>query len=99
MKTHGGVDVYFRVFLISALVGVVSFTPRPLYSGEESLPYVLDRRLSGPHDRSRRRGEEKILHIPGLELQPLGRPSRTNSLYRLIYTGSHTKQRHVLKSV
>jgi hypothetical protein len=32
MKTYGGVEVQIHVFLTSALVGVVSFTPRPLYS-------------------------------------------------------------------
>jgi hypothetical protein len=32
MKTFEGVDVYIYVFLTAALiVGVVSFTPRPLY--------------------------------------------------------------------
>jgi hypothetical protein len=32
--------------------------------------YPLDRRLDGPQNQSRRRGEEKILPLPGLELHP-----------------------------
>jgi hypothetical protein len=47
--------------------------------------YPLDRRLGGPQSRSGRRGEEKILTLQGLELRPLGRPSRSQSLYRLRY--------------
>jgi hypothetical protein len=32
--------------------------------------------------------ERKFLILPGLELQPLGRPARKQSLYRLSYPGS-----------
>jgi hypothetical protein len=35
------------------------------------------------------RREEKLLTLPGLELQPLSRPSRSQSLYRLRYPGSY----------
>jgi hypothetical protein len=38
---------------------------------------------------SGRRGELKILTPPGLELQPLGRPARSQSLYRLLYPDSY----------
>jgi hypothetical protein len=38
---------------------VVSFTPRPLYPQGKSPWYPLDRRLSGPQNRSGRGGEEK----------------------------------------
>jgi hypothetical protein len=31
--------------------------------------------------------KRKFLTIPGLELRPLGRPARTQSLYRLHYPG------------
>jgi hypothetical protein len=34
----------------------------------------LDRRLGGPQNLYGRHGEEKILDLSGLELQPLGRP-------------------------
>jgi hypothetical protein len=32
--------------------------------------------------------KRKFLTLPGLELQPLGRPARSLSLYRLRYPGS-----------
>jgi hypothetical protein len=32
--------------------------------------------------------KRKFLTLPGLELQPLGRPARSQSLYRLRYPGS-----------
>jgi hypothetical protein len=44
--------------------------------------------IGGPQSRSGRRGEEKILDPTGFELQPLGRPARRQSLYRLRYPGS-----------
>jgi hypothetical protein len=37
----------------------------------------------------------KFLTLPGLELRPLGRPGRSQSLYRLRYPGS-SLQRHVV---
>jgi hypothetical protein len=44
---------------------VVSFTVLPLYPGGKSPRYPLDRRLGGPHSRSGRFGEEKILDPTG----------------------------------
>jgi hypothetical protein len=35
--------------------------------------------------------ERKFLTLPGLELRPLGRPARSQSLYRLRYPGSKGK--------
>jgi hypothetical protein len=32
--------------------------------------------------------KRKFLNLPGLELRPLGRPARSQSLYRLSYPGS-----------
>jgi hypothetical protein len=32
--------------------------------------------------------DDVVLALPGVELQPLGRPSRSQSLYRLRYPGS-----------
>jgi hypothetical protein len=32
--------------------------------------------------------KRKFLTLPGLELRPLGRPARSQSLYRLRYPGS-----------
>jgi hypothetical protein len=48
--------------------------------------YPLGRRLGGPQSQSERRGE--FLTLPRLELRPLGRPARSQSLYRLRYPGS-----------
>jgi hypothetical protein len=45
MKTYGGMDVLIHVFLTSALVEVVSSTPRSLYPWGKSPLYRLDRRL------------------------------------------------------
>jgi hypothetical protein len=33
--------------------------------------------------------KSKFLTLPGLELRPLGRPARSQSLYRLHYPGSY----------
>jgi hypothetical protein len=35
--------------------------------------------------------KRKFLTSPGFELQPLGRPTRSQSLYRLHYSGSFNK--------
>jgi hypothetical protein len=64
MKAYGGVDIYIHIFLISALVGVVSFTPLPLYPRGKSPWYALDRRLGRPQSQSGRLGEDKILAPP-----------------------------------
>jgi hypothetical protein len=36
MKAYGGVDVQIHIFLTSALAGVLSFTPLPLYPRERA---------------------------------------------------------------
>jgi hypothetical protein len=64
---------------------VVSFTSRPLYPQEKSPLYPLDRRLGGSQNRCGRRREERILPLPGQQLRPLGRTTRSHSLYRLGY--------------
>jgi hypothetical protein len=49
-------------------MGVVSFTPRPLYPQGKSPWYPLDRRLGGPQSRSGHGGEEKNSQPPsGIE--------------------------------
>jgi hypothetical protein len=60
-------------------------TSRPdrFTSRRKSPPCPLDRRLGGPQSRSGRLEEEKFLPLPGRELRPLGRPARSQSLYRL----------------
>jgi hypothetical protein len=57
--------------------------PWPLYPRRKIPRYPLDRRLDEPQSRSGRHGEVKFLPPPGLELWSLGRPARTQSLYRL----------------
>jgi hypothetical protein len=63
--------------------------------GERAPPYLLDMMVGGPQSRSGR--EEKISHLLGLKLQPLGRPSNSQSLYRLRYPGSFYYKLHKLK--
>jgi hypothetical protein len=65
---------------------VVSFTPRPLYPR-----YTLNMRLGEPQSLFGRRGEEKILPLPGLELRYPGRLARSQSLYLLSYPGPYTR--------
>jgi hypothetical protein len=51
-----------------------------------------DRRVGGRQSRSgRRREEKKFVTLSALELQPLDRPARSQSLYRLRYLGSLSK--------
>jgi hypothetical protein len=85
MKAYGGVDVFIQVFLAAALVEGECSTSRPGHftPQRKSPQYPLRRRLGGPQNRSGQRGEEKILTLPRLELRPLGRPARSQSLYRL----------------
>jgi hypothetical protein len=65
------------------------FTPLPLYPRRKSPPCPhciggwIDPR-TGLDDLEKR----KFLILPGLELRPLGRPARSQSLYRLRYHGS-----------
>jgi hypothetical protein len=68
---------------------VVIFTPRPVYPVEKSPQCPLDRRLGGRHNQSGRRGKEKILPLPGLELRSLGHEAHSQSFYRLRYPGSY----------
>jgi hypothetical protein len=66
----------------------VSCTPLPLYPRGKSLRYPLDRRLGGPREGLDDEEKTKFLTFPGLELWPLCRPARSQSLYRLCYPGS-----------
>jgi hypothetical protein len=82
MKTYGGVDVRIHVFLSSELVGGEwsasrpgRFTPGTYWIGGWVGP------RTGLDDVERR----KILPPPGLELRTLGRPARSQWLYRLSY--------------
>jgi hypothetical protein len=50
--------------------------------------YPFDRRLRGPQNRAWRRGEGKNLTPTGTQTRSLGRPARSQSLYRLRYPAS-----------
>jgi hypothetical protein len=66
---------------------VVSFTPLPLYPRGKRPRYPLDRSLGGPRASLDDLEKRKFLTLPGFELRPLGRPGRSQSLYRLRYPG------------
>jgi hypothetical protein len=84
MKAYGGMDVLIHILLILAVYGGEWSDSRPC------------RFTPGTHWIEGRVGpragldnmEKKILTLPRLELRPLGRPSRRQSLYRLRYAGS-----------
>jgi hypothetical protein len=90
MKTYGGVDVWIHVFLTSALVGgELSTSCRGRFTSGERAPgthWIED--WVGPRAGLDDLGKGKFLNLPGLELQPLGRRARSQSLYRLRYPGS-----------
>jgi hypothetical protein len=90
MKTYGGVDVKIHVFLTLALVGGEWSASRPnRFAPVERAPGTHwigcwgDPRV-GLDDAEKR----KFLTLPGLELRPLGRSARSQSLYRLSYPSS-----------
>jgi hypothetical protein len=76
---------------------VISFTPRLLYYRGKSPLYPLNRRrveskyLSGQHE------EEKIFGYAENRTLSLGRPARSQSVYRLRYPGSRKLHRGVTK--
>jgi hypothetical protein len=90
MKTYGGVDVWNHVFLNSVLISgewsaprLDSFTPRERAPGTHCIGGCVGPR-AGLNDMEK----WKFLPSPGLELRHLGRPVRSQSLYRLSYPGS-----------
>jgi hypothetical protein len=90
MKAYEGVDVEIHIFLTSALVGGEwsaslhgSFTTGERAPGTHWIGGWVDPR-AGLDDVEKR----TFLTLPGLELLPLGRPARSQSLYRLNYPGS-----------
>jgi hypothetical protein len=90
MKAYGGVDVYVHIFLTSALFGgewsasrLCRFTPGERAPGTHWIGGWVNPRAGLDNVVKR-----KFLILPGLELRPLGRPARSQSLYRLRYPGS-----------
>jgi hypothetical protein len=87
MKAYEEVDEQIHNFLISALAGgewSVSppdrFTPRELDPGTHWIGGWVDSRAG--LDKVEK---SKFLNLLGLELRQLGRPARSQSLYRLCY--------------
>jgi hypothetical protein len=58
----------------------------PALPPRKSPRYPLDRRFSGPENLSERRGEDKILAPIETRTPTLGRPTHSQSLYRLATT-------------
>jgi hypothetical protein len=91
MMAYGGVDVKILIFLTSALAGGEWSTSRPgLFTPGERAPNT--RWIGGwvkPRAGLDDVGKSKFLNLPGLELRLLGRPARSQSLYRLRYPGSY----------
>jgi hypothetical protein len=90
MEGYGGVDVEIHIFLTSALAGCEwsalrrsRFTPGKRAPGTHWIGGWVDPR-SGLNDVEKR----KFLTLSGLELRPLGRSVRSQSLYQLRYPGS-----------
>jgi hypothetical protein len=91
MKTYGGVDVQMHIFLTSALVGGEWSASRLgcFITGEKA---PGNHRIGGwvcPRTGLDNMEKRKVLSLQGLKLRPLGRPARSQSLYRLRYPGSY----------
>jgi hypothetical protein len=87
MKAYGGVDVQIHIFLTSALVGGEWSASRPsCFTPEESAPSThLIGGLVIPRAGLNNVRKRKFLTLQGLELRPLSRLTRSQSLYRLRY--------------
>jgi hypothetical protein len=90
MKAYGGVAVYIHIFLTSVLAGCEWSASRPCcFTPRESGPCTHWRRsLVGPRAGLNEMEKRKFLTLPGLKTRPLGRPSRSQLLYRLCYPAS-----------
>jgi hypothetical protein len=89
MNAYGRVDVYSHIFLISALAGGEWSASRPgRFTPEERDPgtHWIGGWI-GPRAGLDDMGNWKFLPPSGLELRGLGRPARSQSLYRLWYSG------------
>jgi hypothetical protein len=89
MKAYG-VAVQIHIFFTSALVGGEWSDSRPgrFTPGERAPGNYCIGGLLGPRAGLDYLEKRKLLTLPGLELRPIGRPVRNQSLYRLNYPGS-----------
>jgi hypothetical protein len=85
MKAYGGVDVYIHIFLTSALVGGEWSASRlgRFTHGERDPSNHWIRGWVGPRAGLDDVEKRKVLPLPGLELQTLCHPARSQSLYGL----------------
>jgi hypothetical protein len=90
MKAYVGVDVLIHIFLTLALVTGEWSTSRlgRFTYGERTPSTHWIGGWMGPRTGLDDLEKRKFLPTPGLELRPLGRPARSQSLYRLSYPGS-----------
>jgi hypothetical protein len=94
MKDYWGLDVQTYVFLTSALVGGEWSRSRPgrFTSGVRAAGFHWVGGWVDPRSGLDDMEKWKFLSLPVLELRPLGRPARSQSLYRLSYPGSPCSQ-------
>jgi hypothetical protein len=92
MKAYGGVDVQIHIFLTSALVGGEWPASHPcrFTLGERAPGTHLTEGWVDPRAGLDNMEKRKFLTLSGLEFRPLGRPARSQSLYRLRYPQSPT---------
>jgi hypothetical protein len=85
MKAYKGVDVYIQIFLTSALVGDEwsASRPRHINPGETAPGTHWIGGWVGPRAGLDDVEKRNFLILPELELRPLGRSARNQSLYRL----------------
>jgi hypothetical protein len=90
MKAFMGVDVYIHIFLTSALVGGELSVSRPgrFTPGERAPGVHWIGGWVGPRTGLDDVETRKFLTPSGVELRPLSRPARSQSLYRLRHPGS-----------
>jgi hypothetical protein len=90
MKAYGGVDVRIHIFLTSVLAGgqLSDLRPWRFTPGKRAHVTHWIEGWVGPKAGLGDVEKRKFLTLPGLEIWPLGRPARSQSLYRLCYPGS-----------
>jgi hypothetical protein len=95
MKAYGLVDVYIHIFLTSALAGGEWSASRPGRFTPEETAHGIHWTGGWVYNLEKR----KFLTLPGLELRPLSRPARCQSLYRLRYPGSTSQVGYSSKTI
>jgi hypothetical protein len=90
-KRSGCIDPRL-IDLGTSLKRVISFTPLPLCPRGKRQRYPFDRRRVGPRAGTEGMQKCKFLTLQRLKFVPLGRPSRSQSLYRLRYFRSCSRK-------